>query len=325
MKHPISLQINTAPVDMAYLPKILSHQLADFAGSCEEVIVTIETKQSKKSRWKSDQWNDNLEKLYDLLEQLKEKYPHIRANPIDYSKEKRLEVSRYFLKNPKKLIPFKDFRGGPYYSYFFGLHSCTQRYVLHLDSDIILNGDGKKWIEQAISLIQSDQKALFVSPIIGPPVLEGQEMPMQHPKRYNPIEKYTYAGNGYKYKDVSTRIFLVEKERLKNFCPMTYPHLDQLIKALLKKTSMYHTPERSISSEMQRQGLYRVDFHGKPPGLYSIHAQVARQPDFVGMLDHVIQKVKEGFFLEEDRGLQDFNPNYLRALKESFLKEKNDN
>jgi hypothetical protein len=323
MKLPVTLQINTAPVDISYLPKFLENQLADFGESCSEILITIETRQSKKTRWKSAGWDDGLASILQLCESLKKQYPHLKVNPIDYSLEARKEVSRFFLKTQKKLVPFKDFRGGPYYSYYFGLYSASQPYVLHLDSDMIFSGDGNRWLEQALSLIKKDETALFISPIIGPPVKKGQKMPQQHKKRYNPVSTYEYLGNGFRYKDLSTRVFLVEKVKLRRFCLLTYPNVDQILKSVVRKTKPYHTPERSLSKAMQKEGLYRVDFQGDP-GLYSIHAQVARWPEFLEMHEFVIRKIKEGFFLEEDRGLQDLNPAYLAALKESFhLEQKN--
>ena len=322
MKHPITLQINTAPVDFPYFPKILRHQLRHFGSSVNEILITIETRQSKKSRWKSDEWDTNLEKIFQLCEELKRDFPYLKANPIDYSDSTRKEISQYFMRKNKQLIPFKDFRGGPYYSYYFGLFSANEKYVLHMDSDMMFHGNGAKWLDQAMELNERDPKALLISPIIGPPVLPDQKMPLQHPKRYNPIFDYEFAGNGYAYKDMSTRVFMVEKERLKNFCPVTYPHFDQIAKSWLRKTPPYHTPERSISEAMQRAGLYRVDFQGKDEGLYSIHPQIAKDPDFPIMLDFIIGKIEEGFFLEEMRGLQDFTPTFYKTLKESFRKEK---
>lgn len=321
MELPVTLQINTAPVDWVYLPKILNHQLSAFGEICKEIVITIETRQSKKTRWESEKWNHDLDQIFQLCEELKVKYPQLRVNPIEYSEAKRKEVTTYFIKNSKRLIPFKDFRGGPYYSYYYGLFSASQPYILHMDSDMLFCGNGASWLNEALTLRQQDKKALFISPIIGPPVLPGKKMPKQHPRRYNPTSDYEYLGNGYTYKDISTRVFLVEKSRLRNFGIYTRPNFDQQVKSWMKGINPYHTPERSLSKAMQSKKLYRVDFHGSSPGLYSIHNQIARRPDMIEMLDHVIKKVSEGFFLEEDRGLQDFNPPYLDALRESFQKE----
>ena len=61
MQHPTTLQTNTAPVDYRFLPQILKHQLKIFGNSCEEILLTIETQQSKKTRWRSNQWDENLQ------------------------------------------------------------------------------------------------------------------------------------------------------------------------------------------------------------------------------------------------------------------------
>lgn len=323
MQHPITLQINTAPVDYPFLLGILKHQLKFFGASCAEIILTLETRQSKRTRWKSEDWDANLEKIYELVDELKKEYPQLQLSPIDYSDEARKNVTDYFIKQKKKdrIMPFKDFRGGPYYSYYYGLYSASQKYIFHMDSDMLFHGDGEAWLDQAMKIAQEDEKALLIAPLIGPPVEKNTPMPIVHPKRYNPIAGYDGAKNAYIYKDMSTRMFLVEKERLKNFCPITYPHFDQIMKSWIRKTSPYHTPERSISESMQENGLYRVDFLGDGKGLWSLHPQISRDGHFSKMLDHIIRKIEEGFFTESQRGWHDFSRNFYDALKESFSKE----
>lgn len=320
-KNDVTLQINTAPVDYPFLPAILNHQLKFFGKNCREILLTIETRQSKKTRWKSNEWDENLGKIYNLVKQLQVEYPNLKANPIDYSDETRKKVSGYFLKNTSKLIPFKDFRGGPYYSYYYGIYSASSKYVFHMDCDMMYHGNGESWLQKAVEIAEEDPKALLIAPLIGPPVKEGKKMPIVHKKRYNPISDYSTAKNGYIYKDMSTRMFFVEKDRLKNFCPITYPNFDQIVKSWIRKTPPYHTPERSISESMQKAGLYRVDFLGEKEGLWSIHPQISRDPHFAKMIDHIIEKIEEGFFTEEQRGWHDFSNSFYAALKESFSKE----
>ncbi len=322
MQHPTTLQINTAPVDYRFLPQILKHQLKIFGNSCEEILLTIETQQSKKTRWRSNQWDENLQKIYELVEELQLIYPHLKPNPVDYSYQTRKKVSRYFLSSPNKLVPFKDFRGGPYYSYYYGIYSSSKKYVLHMDSDILYHGDGDSWLSEALSIIKTDRSALLVAPLIGPPVLEGKNMPIVHKKRYNPISNYDKVKNGYVYKDMSTRVFLVAKARLKNFCPITYPNFDQIMKSWIRKTSPYDTPEKSISDAMQKEGIYRIDFLGEGKGLWSIHSDFSHDQDFLKKLDHIINKIEEGFFTESQRGWHDFSHDFYDALTESFYKEK---
>ncbi len=321
VKLPVTLQINTAPVDYPYLTKILPHQLKFFGHHCQEILITIETRQSKKTRWKSDEWNSNLQNIHQLCNELSNEFPHLRANPIDYSDSVRTVISRFFLTKPEQKIPFKDFRGGPYYSYYYGLHSASQPYVFHMDSDMIFHGDGEQWLKHAVDLLETDRNVLFASPLLGPPVKEDQEMPKIHKKRYNPHARYPHSSTAYKYLDLSTRIFFVEKERLRNFCPMTFPYLDQIIKSWLRNTPPYHTPERSITTNMKKNGFYRVDFMGPGKGLYCIHTQVARDPNFIPMLDHVLQKVETGFFTEDMRGFSDFTQTFIQALRESANKK----
>lgn len=316
---PVSLQINTAPVDYAFFPKILKHQLKFFGRMCSEIVITIEERQSERSRWKSSDWKKNFDLIIELCDALKKDYPQLVINIIDYSDEKRKEVSQYFLQQKDRMIPFKDFRGGPYYSYYFGLHSASQPYVFHMDSDILFHGNGEKWLKEATEVLTKDKNVLSVAPIIGPPLKSGQNMPLVHKKRYNPIDEYSVYGRGYQYKDLSTRIFMVEKERLKNFCPITYPHFDQIMKSWLRKTTPYHTPERSISEQMQKENLVRVDFEGTE-GLFNLHLTqgIKKSPEFIQGLDVILNKIEEGFFTEDMRGKHDFSQQLLNSIKESF-------
>lgn len=320
MKFPITLQINTAPVDFPMLPSIMRHQLRFFGNLCEEILVTVETAQSKKTMWKSEEWEDNLNKIRTLCSDLQKEYPHLRINELDYSESTRAKISEFFLGHNKKLLPLKDFRGGPSYSYYYGLYSAKSKYVFHLDSDILFYGNCEGWLSEAVDILQADQSILIAAPLIGPPKYEGP-MPMIHKKRYNPTGMYKQTGHGYLYKDISSRLFMVEKARLEGFCLMTRPNLDQRVKALLRNTPAYHTPERSLTVAMQKAGMHRLDFLGVDPGFWSYHCPGHRVPEFMAIIDHAIAKIEEGFFTESQRGMHNFTTPFFDALKESFSSE----
>jgi len=321
MNFPISLQINVAPVDMAFLEPILRHQLSYFANLCEEVVLTLETQKAKNSRWSSSDWDSNLVRVEKLYNQLKKLYPNLTLSKIDYSEEVRREVSDFFLTNGQ-LLPLKDFRGGPYYSYYFGIFSCKSKYVLHMDSDLIFHGDPKLWLDEALEVLQKDNSAFLCSPLVGPPMLEGQPIPTDNRKKYNPTGTYGEQSHSFTYKDISTRIFLIEKEQLNGFAIMTRPHLDQWIKAIWRKIPAYHTPENSLSEALQKNGMYRVDFLGRGSGLWSYHPPRKKSEEFLEMLPHIIREIEKGFFTESQRGHHRFTIPFLEALEESFRQSK---
>jgi len=321
MKFPVSLQINVAPVDMAFLAPIMAHQLSIFGNLCEEIVVTVETKKSENSRWSSSDWDTNLTSLLLLLEEMQVSYPHLLISKIDYSSATHKKASDFFMES-SELLPWKDFRGGPYYSYYYGVFSCSQKYVLHMDSDMLYCGSAEAWLREALAMMEEDKEVLLCSPLVGPPVRKGEEVPIAHKKRYNPIGNYQSRDFYYKYKDISTRIYLIEKERLHGFAITTRPNLDQWIKAIWRGLPCYHTPERSLSVAMQKRNLFRLDFLGEDGGFWSYHPPAKKSENFLNMLPHVISEIERGFFTEAQRGRQQFTTSLLEALEESFRQSK---
>lgn len=71
-------------------------------------------------------------------------------------------------------IPAKDFRGGPFYSYFFGLYSAKHNYVFHLNSDLMFGGGSSTWLAEAIKLLMERPDILVCTPLPGSPTADGQ-------------------------------------------------------------------------------------------------------------------------------------------------------
>ncbi len=161
----ISLQINLSPAEYPLVKTMLPHQIGFFGDSVDEIVLTVETRRSKGRFGNNfDAYRDY---FYRFLAELKAENPKIRLAEVDYAPGVREVVSRMFL-NGNAILPDKDYRGGPFYCYFFGLFAYRFSTALHLDSDIILGGNGENWPPAAAKLLERPD-VLFVNPLAGPP------------------------------------------------------------------------------------------------------------------------------------------------------------
>ncbi|MEM8524065.1 MAG: hypothetical protein AAGG68_05465 [Bacteroidota bacterium] len=313
MSNPVSLQINIAPVDYPAIVHTLPHQLSILGNQCNEICLTFDTRMNKNSkRFSSAQWQENKLQTEQFVAQLEGEFPHLVFKKVDYSEEMRRTLSEFFYGSARKRMPDKDFRGGPFYSYYYGWYATQNDYVLHLDADILLGGGSQTWVAEALEYLKADSNLLYTSPLLGPPLYKG-EMPKLKKKTYNPIGRYPKAGHAYLYKDFSTRIFLLNKQHLKGVCPLQHPNLDHHIKALFRGLPPYRFPEGSLSDVMKNQQLLRLDFLGELPGLWSHH------PGFTGerytsQLAKIVKAVEEERFPEFMRGRQDIIEPYFQMI-----------
>jgi hypothetical protein len=289
----VSLQINLAPGDFQHVRYLLLHQLKTLSAQVDEIILTIETKPSK-GRFAIG-WNENKDLLDDFLARDIQPFYNVRIIPVDYSEKVKSEVADYFFGSED--IPDKDFRGGPFYAYFFGLHSSSSNLVFHLDSDILLGGGNSAWIVQASNYLKNDPGCLLVSPLPGPPhpddFLVGQTV-------VNKISPYTYQLAG-----MSTRVFMTDKSRLNRYkLRLKNTGLANRFKALMKGNSGSDLPEHLFTDLMDKHHLSRLDFLGEGRGLWSLHPPY-RTNTFYDNLQTIITQVEYGELPEKQLGFYD--------------------
>lgn len=290
----VTLQISLAPSDFKHAQYILPHQLECLANQVDEVLLTIDTRKSK-GRF-GEGWEEQNEKLYQFLEKLKVTFPQIAILPVDYSTEVKRAVSEYFFEND--IIPDKDFRGGPFYAYFFGLYKAKNNMVFHLDSDIFLGGRSSNWISDAINLLNTDPENIFIiSPLPGPP----------HPEDIlinQPVIKKLSSGC-FEISGMSTRLFMIDRSKFSKYkLNLSKPNLRNQIKAVVEGNSNADLPEYLISDYMKIHQLRRIDFLGTGPGLWSLHPPY-RTTGFYEKLPEIIRSVEEGKLPDEQAGFYD--------------------
>ena len=155
----VSLQINWAPPDFPLVKYMTPHQIRAFGSQVDEIVLSIETRPGK-GRFAA-LWDRHLADLFEFANGLQANNKSIKFIEIDYSRHAREQVADLFFGG--EIPPFKDFRGGPLYSYFYGLFSCRSDYVIHLDSDIFIGGADKGWIRQSLSHLE-DRKIFTPKP-----------------------------------------------------------------------------------------------------------------------------------------------------------------
>jgi hypothetical protein len=292
---PITLQISLAPSDYKHVIYLLPHQIKVFGNEVEEILLTYDTHKSK-GRF-SVNWEENNAKMWGFLEKFCSLNPKIRLIKIDYSKKKVKEVANFFFNKNK--IPAKDWRGGPFYTYFFGIKEAKCPNVFHIDSDLFFGGLSKTWLSEAIDLYNADESILFINPLPGPPTNDGT---LYNQRYFN----YKDLPNHYGFNTMSTRLYLVNKNRLsskplKNILTLK-PR--ELIRAIIRKNPPFKLPEEFLSEHMQKHQFIRVDFKGKDNGLWSLHPPY-RTPNFYTQLPSLIEKIEKNDIPEGQKGHYD--------------------
>ncbi|WP_207532704.1 hypothetical protein [Desertivirga arenae] len=295
MRPPLdcTLQISLAPSDYEHAKYLLPHQIAALGTQVDEVLLTIDSKRSR-GRF-GENWNENQEKLNDLINTLQKTSPNIRKEIVDYSTGTRQAISKLFFEG--SLIPDKDFRGGPFYSYFFGLYKASSKYVFHIDSDIFLGGGSQTWVAEALDMFHRSDTIFLVSPLPGPP----------HPEE-KLVDQIILEKTGrfsFALKGMSTRVYLLNKE-IFNKAKLTLqkPSLRNQIKALVEGNSNADLPEHLIWNFMDKHRLRRIDFLGIEPGLFTLHPPY-RTRDFYKQIPDLLDKIQNSEFPTSQYGFYD--------------------
>lgn len=281
MKNKVSLQINLSPGDFPHVRYLLKHQLEVLSKQVDEVILTIES-QPAKGRF-GEGW-ETYQALLDkfIAEEIVHQYD-VRIVPVDYSAPAKRAVAEYFF--GKSTIPDKDFRGGPFYAYFFGLYTAANDLVFHLDSDMFLGGGSQTWVKEAVQFLNPDD-CLTVSPLPGPPHPEDKLTCQAGAEKIAP---YTYRFSG-----MSTRIFMLDKSKFKQHkLILEKPGIRNQVKSMIEGNPNADLPEHLLSSFMLKNNYKRVDFLGTGKGLWSLHPPY-RTASFYDGLPKLIARVKSG-------------------------------
>jgi hypothetical protein len=292
---PATLQINLAPSDYRHAREILPHQVRAWAGQVDEVLLTVDFHKSAgrfSARWAEGE---------KLILPLAQSIPGARVVPVDYGREARARVSAGFFGG--RPVPEKDFRGGPYYGYFFGLQEARHDLVLHADSDLLFGGRSGTWMEEAAREMELHPEVLLSAPLPGPPAADGK----LHSQTASAEPGAAYA---FRFDSMSTRLFLLSRQRFRDAVgalrPRRPPALRDNLKALVEGNPAADLPEHLFTRAMRSRGLVRREFLGSAPGMWSLHPPY-RCADFYNRLPELVRRVEAGDMPEGQRGDHDIN------------------
>ncbi|TAF79268.1 MAG: glycosyltransferase family 2 protein [Sphingobacteriales bacterium] len=292
----VTLQISLAPTDFRHAQYLLEHQTRIFEGQVDEILLTYDTHKSK-GRFAIN-WDENNEKMWAFLQNFALSNPKIKLIKIDYSKEKNKEIAlKYFGLN---FIPAKDWRGGPFYTYFFGLNEAKYDYVFHIDSDMFFGGKSQTWMQEAIDIFESQKNVFIINPLPGPP-REDQTLIGQ--TGFKKINNKPYH---FEFEGMSTRLFLTNRKLLleKKISNIFTLKWKEFAKAIFRKNPPYRLPEEILSDYMVKNNYKRIDFLGNNEGLWSLHPPYRTQMFYEDLLN-IISRIEKGDVPESQKGFYD--------------------
>jgi hypothetical protein len=296
----LTLQVNLAPPDLPHAIHVLPHQLRTWAAQVDEVLFTLDPIRPAGGRFATN-WETLDPGMEALLSRLTAEHAAARVGIVDSSPEAIAAVGRRFFGVDR--VPMKDSRGGPLYSYFYGLSDAANDLILHMDSDMLFGGGSQTWLAEATELLGEREDVVFVGPLPGPPRPDGRLIgqPYAAPE--------PHATPAFRFPTMSTRVFLVDRARLRErvgAVPLEPPLLlRSRLKARIKGNPSVAMPEQILSGALRRHGLSRVDFLGGEPGMWSLHPPF-RSPAFYEQLPELIARVQAGDVPDEQRGHYDF-------------------
>lgn len=259
----VTLQVNMAPIDGRHVGKILPHQLRQFGGQVDEILVVVDLDRPRMVD--PGVWEAGEQALRGALACCCERDPRIHVIDVDPSPAVARRVADEFFGGEP--IPARSWRGGPIYAYFFGLWAARHDYVLHMDADMLYGGGSQSWVAEAVELLRSRSDVLVCSPLPGPPCADGGLVSQDLPRE--PL-----ASPAFRADEVSTRVFMTDRRRWSErvgALRVTRPSLRRRLIGRSNGNGPFASAERSMSVAMLKCGMTRIDFLGSGRGMWSVH------------------------------------------------------
>ena len=327
VREGVTLQINLAPSDLLHAVHTLPHQLRQWGSQVDEVVFSVESHRSEGRYGK--EW-ERRERLADMLQTVCKREPAARVSQVDYGGDEAEAISaRFFGGAP---VPPKSHTGAPFYAYFHGLAAARFEHVLHMDSDMLFGGGSQAWVADAMALLEERRDVLFVSPLSGPPTHDG-EIPARVLERNERWGGVFYGREeapvlAHSYGDVSTRVFLVDVQRLESIAPLRLRRpgvggrfgrpsgspttIREKLYKRLRRLPQPASCEDTLSGAMRAARLVRLDYLGREPGMWTLHP-VGHSESFYRELPHLIERVERGDIPDAQRGDYDMNDSFLEG------------
>jgi hypothetical protein len=307
---PVTLQISLAPSDYQHARELLPHQLRVWRGQVAETLLTLDFHRS------SGRFSARWEEGKDHIGPLAQAQSGARVVTVDYSAAAIARVAGEFFGGQS--VPVKDFRGGPYYSYFFGLAEARHEHVLHIDSDMFFGGSSSTWLAEAVAHMKANPEVLFAAPLPGPPT-GGRQL------RSQVATPESHTSHAFRFDTMSTRLFLLDRRRFRSAIGALQPRRPgwrEVIKALVEGNPPQDLPEHLFTQAMRAHSLQRREFLGAEPGMWSLHPPY-RCADFYTKLPALIACIEAGDLPDAQLGCHDINDSLVDWSEARTLIAKN--
>jgi hypothetical protein len=297
----VTLQINVAPTDFPHAVSILPHQIRQWGRQVQEIVFTLDLHRTARGGRFAEGWEERRGPMLELLGDLCREHPSARVVEVDYTPETVRDVARAFTNGTS--MPAKDTKGAPFYPYFHGLHVARNDLIFHLDSDIMFGGSSQTWVAEACELLAEREEVLACNPLPGPPAPDGR-------LRGQSASPFEHGLPAFRFATLNTRLFLIDRVRLRErLLPLRLlgpMRLVSHLKARLHGNPPYRAAELTISEAMRAAGLCRVDFLGRPPGVWSLHPPY-RSARFYEELPAMIKRIEADLVPDAQRGDYEVN------------------
>lgn len=273
------------------------------------------------------EWELSGRRLVELVDRCCAEFPHARRAIVDYGPEVARALGAAFLRGASP--PAKTYRGGPFYAYLFGLHAARSDHVLHLDSDILFGGGSQTWVEEAMRVLVERPDALVCQPFPGPPRPGGLIDAAGAEREATPVPAYRFA-------TITTRYFLIDLTRFRRRIGglrvrghsrdvrrvglrtwldgvRDLPFRDRL-RPFRLATPGIDLPERLLGEAMAAAEMYRIDYLGRAPGMWTLHPLV-RTAEYYEVLPDLVRRVEAGEVTDEQLGQYDVVDSMLRPVR----------
>jgi hypothetical protein len=298
------LYILSAVTDLAFIERTIPHQIRNCNISSGNRYLVVDTAEISGYYSKNREIN-SLDNLLEIGYRLKNSRIIDEVIQIDYQNPvKKKEYNNHFGRNYPET---HCFRGYPYWGSILPFEHSDSDYIVHLDSDMLVYQDPDyNWIKESIDLMERDKDIVCCLPLSGPPT---QDLSLfQHGN------EYTYDSRGfYRFKDFTSRIFVMHKERFLNICPMNISWLSwrEPIKSRLFGNGKMLCWEVTVTRAIEKSKYWRADLAS--PKAWSLHPP-ERGERFNKYLSEIIKLVDAGVFPQEQSGHYDLNLDWWEEM-----------
>ena len=293
----VSLSINVARFDVPFMMQTIPHMVrsCNFPFAQRTLVLDLSVRRAQRRYQGIDDAALNADLLRCCRQLIADGVMDSMVE-IDFSDASRRRINTAHF--GRDIGHTHNFRGAPILGYLAGIDAATSDYFLHFDSDMLVHqAPGHSWISDGIALLGSAPDVFCVSPLPGPPALDGSlragpgtEQVFNQPVRYTRDPRGFYGFGWF-----SSRKFLMDMRRYREILPLKprVRSLKHAVSAPLRRASPVVGWEVMISDRIYELGLLRAE-------LDSAQAWTLHTPDhgaaFIANLPEVIALVEQGWY-----------------------------